>query len=179
MRSRPLLLLHPSYLFINYPSLSMRVFLSLSEWSSCNCFSLEQLEAAQRNRIETTFAFKMSWDGEEGGSTAPLPYTEQGHLHSPTRPLPSLPPPLIYCLPSLPPTLSTPTTSTTHVRSVAPLALSFQRVPRSAGACSSEQGIVHLVLLISCEAVCVQLCAVVCICVWSCMSWDLHVSIYV
>ena len=60
----------------------MRVFLSLSEWSSCNCFSLEQLGAAQRNRIETTFAFKMSRDGEEGGSTALLPYTEQHHLHS-------------------------------------------------------------------------------------------------
>lgn len=52
--------LHPSYLFINYPSPSMHVVLSLSEWSSCNCFSLEELEAAQRNRIETTFAFKMS-----------------------------------------------------------------------------------------------------------------------
>lgn len=74
-----LFLLHPSYLFINYPSLSMRVVLSLREWSSCNCFSLEELEAAQRNRIETTFAFKMSWDGEEGGSTALLPYTEQHH----------------------------------------------------------------------------------------------------
>lgn len=91
----------PSYLFINYPSLSMRVLLSLSEWSSCNCFSLEQLEAAQRNRIETTFAFKMSWDGEEGGSTALLPYTEQLHLHSP-----SLPPSFSHLLsPTLHPSL--------------------------------------------------------------------------
>lgn len=83
--------LHPSYLFINYPSLSMHVVPSLSEWSSCNCFSLEELEAAQRNRIETTFAFKMSWDGEEGGSTALLPYTEQHHLRTLSLPiLPSL-----------------------------------------------------------------------------------------
>lgn len=100
--------LHPSYLFINYPSPSMHVVLSLSEWSSCNCFSLEELEAAQRNRIETTFAFKMSWDGEKGGSTALLPYTEQHHLR--TLSLPILPPSLIYCLP--PSTLSAPTAPT-------------------------------------------------------------------
>lgn len=155
-------LLHPSYLFINYPSLSMRVFLCLSEWSSCNCFSLEQLEAAQRNRIETTFAFTMSWDGEEGGSTVLLPYTEQLLL-----------PPLslIYCLPlSIPPsTLSTPTTPTSSpVHSMAPLALSFQRVPRSTGACSSEQGIVHLVLVD--ELVCVCMIRYVCVRGPACVS---------
>lgn len=145
----PLLLLHPPYLFINYPSLSMCVFLSLSEWSSCNCFSLEQLGAAQRNCIETAFAFKMSWDGEEGGSTALLPYTKELLLQSPSLPLlpslllssivshsPSFSPPYLH--PQPPPPL---------IRSMAPLALSFQRVPRSTGACSSEQGIVHLVLV--------------------------------
>lgn len=93
----------------------MRVFLSLSEWSSCNCFSLEQLEAAQRNRIETTFAFKMSWDGEEGGRAALLPYTEQLYLCS----LFLFSPPLLYCLPlSIPPsTLSAPTTTPTSAHS--------------------------------------------------------------
>lgn len=93
----------------------MRVFLSLSEWSSCNCFSLEQLGAAQRNRIETTFAFKMSRDGEEGGSTALLPYTEQHHLLSLSL-SPSLPPSFSHLLsPSLhpfPSTLSAPATPT-------------------------------------------------------------------
>lgn len=130
----------------------MRVFLSLSEWSSCNCFSLEQLGAAQRNRIETTFAFKMSRDGEEGGSTALLPYTEQHHLLSLSLSLlPSLLPSLIYCLPlSIPsplPYLLPPPPPPPPFRSMAPLVLSFQRVPRSTGACSSEQGIVHLAVV--------------------------------
>ncbi len=149
--SPPLFLLHLSYLFINYPSLSMRVFLSLSEWSSCNCFSLEQLEAAQRNRIETTFAFKMSWDGEEGGSTALLPYTEQHHLRSLSlSSSPSLPPSLssiVSLSPSLPPPYLLPPPPPPPFSSMAPLSKSFQRVPRSTGAWSSEKGIVHLVLV--------------------------------
>lgn len=140
-----LFLLHPSYLFINYPSLSMRVILSLREWSSCNCFSLEELEAAQRNRIETTFAFKMSWDGEEGGSTALLPYTEQ--YHSLSLSLPVFPSLLLSSIVSLSPPYLLPPPPPPPFRSMTPLALSFQRVPRSTGACSSEQGIVHLVLV--------------------------------
>lgn len=90
----------------------MRVFLSLSEWSSCNCFSLEQLEAAQRNRIETTFAFEMSCDGEEGGSTALLPCTEQLHLCSPCL---FFHPYLLSSIVSPPSILSTPTTPTSSL----------------------------------------------------------------
>jgi len=189
MCSPPLLRPRPSYLFINYPSLSMRVFRSLSEWSGCNCFSLEQLEAAQRDRIETTFAFKMSCDGEEGGSTALLPCPEHHHLPSLSPSLPSLPSSLIYC-PSFHPSLhliySHHPPAPPFFRSMAPIALSFQRVPRSTGACSSERGIVHLVLRRTssfvraspCISRCVCLCVlvhvprpkylVVCVCVCVC-----------
>lgn len=88
----------------------MHVFLFLSEWSSCNCFSPEPLEATQRNRIETTFAFEMSWDGEEGGGgerggrAALLPSIEQ--LHLPFFSLLSIPPsshplsPSLHLIPS-------------------------------------------------------------------------------
>lgn len=160
----------------------MRVSPSLSEWSSCNCFSLEQLEAAQRNRIETTFAFEMSRDGEEGGSTALLPYTELHHLHTPSL-LPSLLLSFIVSLsPSLPPPYLLPPPPPPPFRSMALLALSFQRVPRSTGACSSEQGIVHLVLPAMDELICV--CASVCM-ILDVLLWFVHiprpayVSIYV
>lgn len=77
VRDRPPLL-PPLHLFINYPSLAMRVFLSLSEWSSCNCFSLEQLEATQRNRIENHICIRDEQRWREGeGALALLPHTER------------------------------------------------------------------------------------------------------
>lgn len=173
------------YLFINYPSPPMCVVLSLSERSSCNCFSLKESEAAQRNRIETTFAFRMSWDWEEGGSTALLPYTKHHHL----RCLPVLPSLLLSSIVSLSsPYLLPPPPPHPHFffffHSMAPLALSFQRVPRSTGACSSEQGIVQFSagvdkLICSRGCVCVILHGCVRTCPEASISKPLRVEICV
>lgn len=97
---------------------------------------------------------------------------------------PSLPTSLIYCLPLF--TLSAPATPTSSpfFHSMAPLALSFQRVPRSTGACSSEQGIVQFSagvdeLICSRECVCVILHGCVRTCPEASISKPLRVEICV
>jgi len=155
----------------------MRVFLSLSEWSSCNCFSLEQLEVAQRNRIETTFACEMSWDGKKGGSTALLPWTEQFHSPSPILFFsPSLPP-LIYCLsPSI---LSTSTTPTSSLSQHGSPCIVFPESSKVDGSLLISAGYCRLSVGMD-ELICVReyVHDPACVCVCLCISWGPCIKAY-
>lgn len=130
-----------SYLFINYPSLVMRVVLSLSEWSSCNCFSHEESESGTKEPYRNHICIQDELRCRGGREHCP-PALYWASLLTRFPVCPSL---LLSSIVSLsPPYLLPPPLP---FRSMAPFALSFQRVPRSTGARSSVQGIVHLVLV--------------------------------